>query len=285
MRKIDANGMKLPVLGQGGWTLGDDPARKREEIYALRYGIELGMNLIDTAEMYGDGASEMLIGEAVREVDRDHVILVTKVFPYNAGKDRIFTSCENSLRRLGTEYIDLYLLHWRGDIPLGETVECMEELVRQGKIRRWGVSNFDEPDMTELWETPGGSRCAADQVMYSIGSRGIEFDLLPWAQAHGLGVMAYEPLLQAGKLRRMHPDIMNDSVLLGIAEEHGVTVPQLMLAFVLRNGGTLAIPKSVTPAHIRENAEAAEIELSAEDMRRIDGVFWPPTSKMHLDID
>ena len=147
MRRIDANGMQIPILGQGGWTIGDDPSRRQCEIDALRYGIEIGMNMIDTAEMYGEGASESLIGEAISEFDREDVFLVSKVYPHNAGRDKIFMSCENSLRRLGTEYIDLYLLHWRGDVPLEETVECMEELVQNGKIRRWGVSNFDVADM------------------------------------------------------------------------------------------------------------------------------------------
>lgn len=285
MREINANGMKLPVLGQGGWMLGEDSSMRRSEIFALRCGIELGMNLLDTAEMYGDGASERLIGEAVREAGRDNVILVTKVLPQNAGREKIFTSCENSLRRLGTDHIDLYLLHWRGEISLCETVECMEELVRRGMIRRWGVSNFDESDMIELWEVPGGNRCAADQVMYNVGSRGIEFDLYPWAASHSVGIMAYEPLLQAGKLVRMHPDVMHEEVLLEVAGKHKSTVSQIMLAFAIRKGGVMAIPKSSSPSHIRENAAAAEIVLSKEDMSLIDGVFWPPTSKMHLDID
>lgn len=285
MRRIDANGMQIPILGQGGWTIGDDPSKKQREIEALRYGIEIGMNMIDTAEMYGEGASESLIGEAISNFDREEVFLVSKVYPHNAGRDKIFISCENSLRRLSTEYIDLYLLHWRGDVPLEETVECMEELVRSGKIRRWGVSNFDVADMEELFEIPCGNRCAVDQVMYNVGSRGIEYDLLPWAKKHSVGIMAYEPLLQSGKLIRMHPDIINDKTLSAISEEKGITVHQLMLAFVLRQSGVSAIPGSSNTLHIKANREAAEINLTEAELRRIDAVFLPPTCKMHLDVD
>lgn len=285
MRRIDANGMHIPILGQGGWTIGDDPSKKQREIEALRYGIEIGMNMIDTAEMYGEGASESLIGEAISNFDREEVFLVSKVYPHNAGRDKIFISCENSLRRLSTEYIDLYLLHWRGDVPLEETVECMEELVRSGKIRRWGVSNFDVADMEDLFEIPCGDRCAVDQVMYNVGSRGIEYDLLPWAKDHSVGIMAYEPLLQSGKLIRMHPDIINDKTLSAISEEKGITVHQLMLAFVLRQSSVSAIPGSSNTLHIKANREAAEIKLTEAELRRIDAVFFPPICKMHLDVD
>ncbi len=286
MRKIDANGFELPAIGQGGWTLGDVPMKRREEIYALRYGIELGMNMIDTAEMYGEGASELLIGEAIRGIDRDNIILVSKVFPYNSGSDKIFDSCDGTLRRLGVDYVDLYLLHWREDyVNLEETVECMEELILRGKIRRWGVSNFDESDMAELWKTPGGDRCAVDQVMYNVGSRGIEFDLLPWAKERSVGIMAYEPLLQAGQLKRMHPDVMHDETLESLAEKYGVSTAQIMLAFTIRSGSVSAIPKATSAAHVTENSEAANILLTEDDIGRIDAVFWPPSCKMHLDID
>jgi diketogulonate reductase-like aldo/keto reductase len=185
-RTVNANGLTLPAMGQGGWRLGDDPQRAANEIAALRRGVELGLALVDTAEMYGDGRSELLIGEALRGVPRESYRLVSKVYPHNAGRSNIFKSCDASLKRLQTDHLDLYLLHWRGAVPLRETVECMEELKRAGKILRWGVSNFDAPDMEELWNTPGGGNCAADQVLYHLGSRGIEYDLLPWLRArHG----------------------------------------------------------------------------------------------------
>lgn len=285
MRDISANGLTLPALGQGGWMLGDDPDRAAQEIAALQLGLDLGMTLIDTAEMYGDGRSERLIGEALRGRQRQDIQLVSKVYPHNAGRKRIFTSCEASLRRLDTEYLDLYLLHWRGNVPLAETVECMEELVLAGKIRRWGVSNFDTADMEDLLRVPQGANCAADQVLYHLGSRGIEYDLLPWLRDHGMAVMAYCPLAQAGQLKRMHRDFRTDPALLAVAAKYDITVFQLLLAFTLRWDNVLAIPKAGSPAHVRLNAGSADIAIAPEDWAAIDRAYWPPTAKMHLDIE
>lgn len=284
-RTVSANGLVLPVIGQGCWNIGDDPAKSTDEEASLRLGVSLGMNLIDTAEMYGDGASEELVGRAMRGIPRSEYMICTKVLPHNAGKERIFKSCDASLHRLRTDYIDLYLLHWRGDIPLEETVFCMEELVRTGKIRRWGVSNFDVADMEELMAVPGGENCAVDQVLYNLGSRGIEFDLLPWLKSRGIAVMAYCPLAQKGTLRRMSYDFEKNDVLRKVADKYGVTIWQIMLAFTIRGGGVMAIPKAANPAHVRENRAAADIVISAEDWALLDSVFWPPTSKMHLDIE
>ena len=284
-RTVIANGLPLPALGQGGWRLGDDPAKATEETQALRLGLELGLTLIDTAEMYGDGLSETLIGNALRGVARDAVQLVSKVLPQNAGSKRIFNSCSESLRRLQTDYLDLYLLHWRGPVPLAETVDCMETLVRQGKIRRWGVSNFDTADMEELWRVPNGDRCAADQVLYNLGSRGIEFDLLPWLSAHGVAAMAYCPLAQAGKLTRMHRDFYKEQTLAALAAKYGVSVMQLLLAFTLKLPHVISIPKMGTAQHVRENAAVLALSVSAADWQALDAVFWPPTAKMHLDIE
>lgn len=285
MRTVTANGLPLPALGQGGWTLGDDPRRAEEEMAALRLGVELGLTLIDTAEMYGDGRSEQLIGRALRPFPRATYQLVSKVYPHNAGRARIFESCEASLRRLGTDHLDLYLLHWRGGIPLAETVQCMEELARAGKILRWGVSNFDTGDMEDLWAVPGGPNCAADQVLYNVSSRGIEYDLLPWLAGRGVAAMAYCPLAQGGTLRRMHGDCLRDPTLARIAANYGLSVPQLMLAFVLRREGLIAIPKAGSRAHVRDNADALHVRLRDADWRAIDQTFWPPTAKMHLDIE
>ena len=285
MKTISANGLQIPILGQGGWNIGDDPRKTREESAALRRGIDLGLTLIDTAEMYGDGKSELLIGNALRDISRDEYMLVTKVLPHNAGKSSIYAHCDASLKRLRTDYIDLYLLHWRGDIPLEETVGCMQQLVRMGKIRRWGVSNFDVSDMEDLWRVPDGKLCAVDQVLYHIDSRGIEFDLIPWLSAHGLAVMAYCPLAQAGTLKRMQRDILGNRTLMTIASKHTITVTQLLLAFTIRRPNLSAIPKAGSLSHVEENAATAGVQITAAEWAEVDAVFWPPTAKMHLDIE
>jgi len=287
VRKVNANGLEIPALGQGGWHIGDDPSKAGDERAALRRGLELGLTLIDTAEMYGDGRSERLIGGALEGVPRGSYALVSKVYPHNAGRPQIFKSCDASLSRLKTDYLDLYLLHWRGAVPLEETVACMEELARSGKIRRWGVSNFDVADMEDLLKAPGGGNCAVDQVLYHLGSRGVEFDLLPWLEAHGMAAMAYCPLAQAGALRRMGRDIPNDKKLAGVAARYGLTAIQLMLAFTLRRPGVCAIPKASSPAHVEQNARAlaAAQEISQADWDAVDAEYWPPTHKMHLDIE
>lgn len=278
-RMVSANGLSLPALGQGAWRIGDRAERAREEIEALRLGLDRGLTLIDTAEMYGEGRSETLIGQALEGYRREELYLVSKVYPHNAGGSQLFASCDASLKRLNTSYLDLYLLHWRGSIPLRETVEGMEELVRAGKIRRWGVSNFDTEDMEELWSIPGGEHCAANQVLYHLGSRGIEFDLLPWLRAHEVATMAYCPLAQAGALRR---DLLANRTLTAIAAKHAVSVMQILLAFVLRQEGVIAIPKAGSPAHVEENAKAAALILSAQDWAEIDRAFPPPQRKTPL---
>jgi diketogulonate reductase-like aldo/keto reductase len=285
MKTISTNGLSLPALGQGGWHLGDDPQKSHSEIAALRRGIELGMTMIDTAEMYGDGRSETLIGEAIRDIRREDVLLVSKVYPHNAGSPNIFVSCDASLKRLGTDYLDLYLLHWRGSIPLVETVECMEQLVSAGKIRRWGVSNFDVADMEELMRVPNGKNCVVDQVLYHLCSRGIEYDLLPWLAEHDMAVMAYCPLAQAGRLKRMQKEILANGTLLSIAQKYEISVFQILLAFTLRRSNVISIPKSGSPEHVEQNAAVLNISISNEDWTEIDRIFWPPTSKMHLDME
>ncbi|MDR0381505.1 MAG: aldo/keto reductase [Oscillospiraceae bacterium] len=284
-RVVLAGGLALPVLGQGAWNIGDDPARAADETAALRRGLELGLNLIDTAEMYGGGRSEIRIGEALRGVPRESCLLVSKVLPQNAVRPALFESCDNSLRRLQTDYLDIYLLHWRGADPLEETVDGMEALVKAGKIRRWGVSNFDTPDMEALWRVPGGDRCAVNQVLYHLGSRGIEYDLLPWLRARGVAAMAYCPLAQAGRLRGIHGDLLTGRTVREVAEKYGVGVMPLLLAFVLRQTHVTAIPKASRPAHVEENARALTLAVSDEDWAAIDRDFWPPTAKMHLDIE
>lgn len=268
-------GETIPVLGQGTWTIADRPARRAEAVTALRAGIDAGMTLIDTAEMYGDGASEELVGEAVAG-RRDAVFLVSKVYPHNAGRQSAIAACERSLRRLKVDCLDLYLLHWRGSIPLAETVGAFERLTADGKIRHWGVSNFDCDDMEELL-AEGGSAVAVNQVLYNCGRRGIEFDLMPWQDERGIPVMAYSPIEQ-GRLPR-HP------VLAAIAARHpGATAAQVALAFTLRRGGVVAIPQMATPSHVAENRPAADLRLSPEDLAEIDRAFPPPTRRRSLDM-
>ncbi|ALF09455.1 aldo/keto reductase [Parageobacillus thermoglucosidasius] len=274
------DGTTVPCIGQGTWHMGEKPQEKAKEIKALQLGIELGMKVIDTAEMYGNGASERLVGEAIKG-RRDDVFLVSKVYPHNAGLDKISTACENSLKRLGTDYLDLYLLHWRGRIPLEETIEGMEKLRKEGKILRWGVSNFDTDDMKELWNTTNGSNCATNQVLYHLGSRGIDFDLLPWHREHHVPIMAYSPLAQGGALRKQ---LLTDPIVNEIAKKYNVKPLQIALAWTIRTNDVIAIPKAGQEQHVLENAEAAAIELTQEDLKRLDEAFPKPRKKVPLDI-
>ncbi len=275
------NGRQVPCIGQGTWYLGDDPSLRTAEIEALRTGIESGMTLIDTAEMYGSGRSELLVGEAIKEYDRDQLFLVSKVLPGNAGKMRMRQACENSLKRMGIEQLDLYLYHWRGSIPLRESVEELEKLKEAGLIRDWGVSNLDIEDMEELAGYDVEEHCQVNQVLYHTASRGIEYSLLPWMRERQIALMSYCPLAQAGTLKR---GLMKNPVLKEIAGNHNATVPQILLAWNIREGGTIAIPRTGKKAHTLENRAAADIELSQEELKRIDQVYAPPTHKMWLDM-
>lgn len=270
----------VPAIGQGTWYMGQNGAHRSQEVAALRAGVELGLTVIDTAEMYADGGAEEVVGEALRGL-RDRVTLVSKVYPWHAGGRRMREACEASLRRLKSDYLDLYLLHWRGDLSLAETVEAMEALVAQGKIRRWGVSNLDTDDMQALWQVPGGRRCATNQVLYHLASRGIEHDLLPWCQHQQLPVMAYSPLAQAGRLR---DGLMNHPALSSLALEKGVTVAQLLLAWVISHKGVMAIPKAGSIAHVKENAAALEVVLDENDIAVMERAFPAPGRKTPLDM-
>ena len=274
------DGAMIPAIGQGTWFMGEDPKLAKQEIASLCLGVDLGLTLIDTAEMYGAGGAELLLGEALRGI-REQVFLVSKVYPHNAGKHSALKACEASLKRLNTDYLDLYLLHWRGSIPLAETVDAMEHLVRDGKIRRWGVSNFDTEDMQELWSVDNGHHCAINQVLYHLGSRGIEYDLMPWCQTHNVPVMAYCPLAQGGSLRR---DLMQNKIVMALAKNKCCTPAQLLLAWCIRTGDVVAIPKAATPEHVIQNAQASAIELTLDDLQQLDRVFAPPDCKTYLDI-
>lgn len=275
-----AEGLTVPAIGQGTWYMGENASQRRNEVDALRAGIDLGLTLIDTAEMYADGAAEEVVGEAIKG-QREKVYLVSKVYPWNAGGQKGIAACDASLRRLGTDHIDLYLLHWRGNFGLDETVELMETLQQQGKIGRWGVSNLDYDDMQELWSVTGGTACATDQVLYHLASRGIEYDLLPWCQQQNIPVMAYCPLAQAGRLRS---GLMKHPVVNEIARNHQASAAQILLAWVISHKGVMAIPKAATLEHVTENAGALRIALSAEELLKLDHAFPAPDHKTSLDV-
>jgi diketogulonate reductase-like aldo/keto reductase len=259
----------------GTWHMGESAGSHAAEVAALRLGLDLGMTLIDTAEMYGDGGAEKVVGEAIAG-RRDEVFLVSKFYPQHASRRKLVAACEASLVRLGVESLDLYLYHWRGSVPLAETVDALEGLAAAGKIARWGVSNFDTADMTELVAIPAGERVAADQVLYNLARRGPEFDLLPWCAEHGVDVMAYSPL-DEGTLPR-HPAVA------AIAKRCGITPAQLALAWLLRDRRVAVIPKASSPAHVRENRAAADISLDEEALSALDKAFPAPRRKQPLAI-
>ena len=265
----------MPALGLGTWHMGERGRRRADEVRALQAGLDLGLTLIDTAEMYGEGGAEEVVGEAIAG-RRDEVFVVSKVYPHNAGQRDAIAACERSLTRLRVETIDLYLLHWRGAVPLGETVGAFERLKADGKIRHWGVSNFDPKDMAELRGVPAGAGCAADQVLYNLSTRGIEWDLLPDCRGRGVVVMAYTPLGQG--------DLLGAPALAGVAAKHGVSAAAAALAWVLRHPGVITIPKSSSPAHLRENAAAADLTLDTEDLDALDAAFPPPTGPSRLAL-
>ncbi|GHJ53117.1 hypothetical protein Nm8I071_24240 [Nonomuraea sp. TT08I-71] len=268
------SGQTMSVLGQGTWYLGERPGRRQDEIAALRAGLDLGMAVIDTAEMYGDGASEELVGEAIIG-RRAEVFLVDKVLPSNASRRGTVQACRRSLQRLGIDHIDLYLLHWRGTHPLAETLEAFAELVDAGDIGQWGVSNFDLSDMTDLLEA-GGNSCATNQILYNLTRRGPEYDLLPWLREHRIPVMAYSPIEQGRLLG--HPQVAD------VAARHGATPAQVALAWLLRQDRVAAIPRSSNPEHTRENAEARDLHLSEEDVAALDTAFPPPAGPQPLEM-
>jgi diketogulonate reductase-like aldo/keto reductase len=270
-----SSGVTVPALGLGTWQMGEHAKMAPIEVQSLKRGLDLGMTLIDTAEMYAEGGAETITGEAIAG-RRDEVFLVSKVYPWNASRQGVIDACDRSLERLMTDRLDLYLLHWRGEHPLAETVAGFEELRRAGKIGAWGVSNFDLDDMQELLELPEGKNCVANQVLYNLSRRGIEYDLLPWCQERGIVVMAYSPIEQGRILR--HPELIR------IAKAYQATPAQVALAFLLERDGLVAIPKSANPQRVEENAEAAELDLSDEDLAALDAAFPPPERKHPLEM-
>jgi diketogulonate reductase-like aldo/keto reductase len=276
IRSVDLpSGETISALGQGTWHFAERQASRASEILSLRLGLDLGLNVVDTAEMYADGAAEVLVGEAIAG-RRDEVFLVSKVLPHHATRQGTVLACEASLRRLGTDRLDLYLLHWRGAIPLEETLAGFSDLMAAGLIRYWGVSNFDAPDMAELEMLPGGRAVTTDQVLYNLARRGPEYDLLPWCRFHGVPAMAYSPVEQGRLLS--HP------ALIDVARRHGATPAQIALAWVLRTEDVNAIPRAGTPEHVRENAAALGLQITQADMVILDSAFPPPARKVPLEV-
>jgi len=269
------SGEAVAILGQGTWRMAEQPRRRAQEIAALRTGLDLGMTVIDTAEMYADGGAEELVAEAITG-RRDQVFIVSKVLPSNATRRGTVAASERSLRRLRTDRIDLYLLHWREDIPLQETLEGFETLVRAGKVRYWGVSNFDVADMEELVDLPGGSAVATDQVLYNLTRRGIAHDLLPWCRRRRVPIMAYSPIEEGRLVRRR--------ALQTVARRQGASPAQVALAWVLRQEGVIAIPKAGTPEHVRENRAALDLRLSTQDLALLDDAFPAPSEPTPLEV-
>jgi diketogulonate reductase-like aldo/keto reductase len=260
------SGRPMPVLGQGTWGMGEDAAKRPAEVAALRLGLTLGMTLIDTAEMYGEGGAEEVVGEAIMGRRAD-VFLVSKVYPHNATRRGAVLACERSLRRLRTDYLDLYLLHWRGSVPLAETLEAFQALKRAGRILDYGVSNFDLDDMLEATTLPGGDEIATDQVLYNLRQRGIEWDLLPWCFERGMPIMAYSPIEHSPVEQR---GMLDHPTLKMIAARYGATPAQVALAWLLQREGIIAIPKASNPVHVRENRQALDVRLTAQDLVDLD---------------
>lgn len=275
------SGLAVAPIGQGTWYFGEERSYADAEAASLKAGIDQGMNLIDTAEMYGEGGAERVTGEAIKGRTRADLYLVSKIYPHHANKKDYLTACQNSLRRLKTGYLDLYLLHWRGVTPLSEVVDCMEDLKKRGLILNWGVSNFDIKDMEELFSLEKGKDCLVNQVLYHLGSRGIEYSLLPWLQKNRVLTMAYCPLAQAG---RLHKDLFENKTLHAIAQSHDATVAQILLAFLLTQPLVLPIPRTRRPERAIENAQAMAMTLSQEERALLDQAFPPPTRKLPLAI-
>lgn len=275
MRNLELpSGQFIPVLGMGTWRMGENARNRQSEIDALRHGLDLGLSLIDTAEMYGEGGAEEVIAQVLTN-RRESVFLVSKVYPHHASKQGAIAACERSLKRLKTDYLDLYLLHWRGSIPLTETLEAFQTLQQAGKIRSYGVSNFDVEDMQEASQLKGGKEIVTNQVLYNLTRRGIEWDLLPWCQQQNIPIMAYSPIEQ-GRL-------LNHRTLNGIAQERGVTAAQVALAWVLHQENVMVIPKSSRIDHIELNYAALNLKLSADELAALDAAFPPPTKAVPLE--
>ncbi|ALQ40901.1 aldo/keto reductase [Fusobacterium hwasookii ChDC F174] len=274
--------IKKNKLGIGTWKMGEIPKNKNEEIASIRYALENGIRLIDTAEMYGNGNSEKLIAESIKDFDREKLYLVSKVLPSNAGEKNIFKSCENSLKNLNVDYLDLYLLHWRGSIPFEETIRCMEKLKKDGKIKNWGVSNMDIDDMQELLSIPNGKNCLVNQVLYHLASKGIEYSLKPLTDKNHITTMAYCPIAQGGRLKNQ---LLFSKSVQELSKKYSISPIQVLLTYMLQKENTISIPKASKLEHMKEIVACRDIHFEKEDILLLDSEYPKPTKKLSLDIE
>ncbi|MCT0486088.1 aldo/keto reductase [Weissella paramesenteroides] len=283
MKKVTLAGVEVPAIGIGTWHMGEDPSQEQREINAIRSGLDAGARLIDTAEMYGSGKSETLVGKALAPYQRDEIYLVSKVLPNNASQAKLARHLDETLHRLKTDYLDLYLYHWRGSVPLAETIAELDRMKQIGKIKSWGVSNFDVADMEELWELPAGKYAAVNEDLYNIEERGIEYDLLPWQDEHQVPLIAYSPV--GGKQNELGTSMLTNQVVREIADQHDVTPYVLLLAWIIRNGQTIAIPQTNNPEHATANMQATKLELTPAELKRLDQEYPKPNHKVPLAIN
>lgn len=274
--------IKKDKLGIGTWKMGEIPKNRNEEIVSIRYALENGIRLIDTAEMYGNGNSEKLIAESIKDFNREKLYLVSKVLPSNAGEKNIFKSCENSLKNLNTDYLDLYLLHWRGSIPFEETIRCMEKLKKEGKIKNWGVSNMDIDDMQELLSIPNGKNCLVNQVLYHLASKGIEYSLKPFTDKNHITTMAYCPIAQGGRLKNQ---LLSSKSVQELSKKYSISPIQVLLTYMLEKENTISIPKASKLEHMKEIVACRNIHFEKEDILLLDSEYPKPTKKIPLDIE
>ena len=274
--------IKKNKLGIGTWKMGEIPKNRNEEIASIRYALENGIRLIDTAEMYGNGNSEKLIAESIKDFDREKLYLVSKVLPNNAGEKNIFKSCENSLKNLNVDYLDLYLLHWRGSIPFEETIRCMEKLKKEGKIKNWGVSNMDIDDMQELLSIPNGKNCLVNQVLYHLASKGIEYSLKPLTDKNHITTMAYCPIAQGGRLKNQ---LLSSKSVQELSKKYSISPIQVLLTYMLEKENTISIPKASKLEHMKEIVACRNIHFEKEDILLLDSEYPKPTKKIPLDIE
>lgn len=281
MQTVTLAGTQIPAIGLGTWHMGDDPALQAQEIEAIHAGLAAGAKVIDTAEMYGSGRAETLVGKAIKDVPRDQLYLISKVLPTNASKARMEQSLDASLKRLGVDHVDLYLYHWRGQTPLAETVDELQRLTEAGKTKAWGISNFDVADLKELWQLPNGPQAAANEDLFNLGSRGVEYSLLGWQAEHQLPFIAYSPV---GAPDQLPTNLASNPNVLTVAQRHHASAYQVLLAWVVSHQQVLAIPQSSNAVHTKENVLAGNIQLSAADLKLLDEAYPAPTKKLPLDV-
>lgn len=283
MKEVKLAGQMVPAIGIGTWHMGDDPTKEDQEIQAIRAGLDAGAKVVDTAEMYGDGNSETLVGQALAPYQRSEIYLISKVLPNNASQAQMEAHLDASLQRLQTDYLDLYLYHWRGNIPLAETIAELDRLKQTGKIRAWGVSNFDVPDLEELWQLPTGKNVAANENLYNLETRGIEFNLTDWQAEHELPLIAYSPV--GGQHNELHTTMLINPVVQEIAAQHQVSPHEILLAWTIHAGNTIAIPQSSQVKHAAANVKAAEIELTPTELKQLDREYPSPDHRVPLAVN